>query len=64
MARGARAAEAALTFLTREPTAALERLFAAARSSGARLTEATIREPNLEAVFLRLTGRELRDGVA
>ena len=39
----------------------LPRLFEAATQSGVRITSIDIREPNLEAVFLQLTGRELRD---
>jgi ABC-2 type transport system ATP-binding protein len=36
-------------------------LFDSARSAGARITEIHLAEPNLEAVFLHLTGRALRD---
>jgi ABC-2 type transport system ATP-binding protein len=39
----------------------LPRLFEAAASFSARITSVDIREPNLEAVFLHLTGRALRD---
>ncbi len=39
----------------------LPRLFDAAAHSSARITSVDIREPNLEAVFLHLTGRALRD---
>ena len=39
----------------------LPRLFEAATRTGARITSAEIHEPNLEAVFLHLTGRALRD---
>ena len=39
----------------------LPRLFEAATSHSARITSVAIREPNLEAVFLHLTGRALRD---
>jgi len=39
----------------------LPRLFEAAAHSSARITSVDIREPNLEAVFLHLTGRALRD---
>jgi ABC-2 type transport system ATP-binding protein len=39
----------------------LPRLFESAASSSARITSVDIREPNLEAVFLHLTGRALRD---
>ncbi len=64
LARDVRAGDSSLTFLTREPTTALDRLFVASRAGRTRITEVTIREPNLEAVFLRLTGRGLRDGAA
>jgi len=39
----------------------LPRLFEAATRCSARITSVDIREPNLEAVFLHLTGRALRD---
>ena len=39
----------------------LPRLFEAATRHAARITSVDIREPNLEAVFLHLTGRALRD---
>ena len=39
----------------------LPRLFEAAAHHSARITSVDIREPNLEAVFLHLTGRALRD---
>jgi ABC-2 type transport system ATP-binding protein len=39
----------------------LPRLFDAASSAGVRITSVDIQEPNLETVFLHLTGRALRD---
>ena len=39
----------------------LPRLFESAARNGVRITSLDIREPNLEAVFLQLTGRALRD---
>jgi ABC-2 type transport system ATP-binding protein len=39
----------------------LPRLFEAANASGVRITAIDIQEPNLEAVFMHLTGRALRD---
>ena len=39
----------------------LPRLFDAANTLGARITSIDIQEPNLETVFLHLTGRALRD---
>ena len=41
--------------------AALPALITVANSQGARVTNVAVREPNLEAVFLHLTGRALRD---
>ena len=39
----------------------LPRLFGAANDVGVRITSVDIMEPNLETVFLHLTGRALRD---
>jgi len=39
----------------------MPRLFDGARATGARITEINLAEPNLEMVFLHLTGRALRD---
>ena len=39
----------------------LPRLFESAGEVGARITAVDIKEPNLESVFLHLTGRALRD---
>ena len=39
----------------------IPKLFDSARSVGARITEISLAEPNLEMVFLHLTGRALRD---
>jgi len=39
----------------------LPRLFEAAAAAGSRITEINVREPNLEMVFLHLTGRALRE---
>ncbi len=39
----------------------MPRLFESARTTGARITEINLAEPNLEMVFLHLTGRALRD---
>ncbi len=39
----------------------LPRLFEAAAAEGSRITEVDVREPNLETVFLHLTGRALRE---
>lgn len=36
-------------------------VIAAANAGGFKITDATVTEPNLEAVFIKLTGKELRD---
>ena len=53
-----------LVVLAADSNAALPRLFEAAAVHERRITSMQIREPNLEAVFLHLTGRALRDGEA
>jgi len=50
-----------LTILAEDSNRVLPRLFEAAASNGVRITSVDIQEPNLEAVFLHLTGRALRD---
>jgi ABC-2 type transport system ATP-binding protein len=50
-----------LTLLVEDSDLVLPRLFEAASWSGVRITAAEIREPNLEAVFMHLTGKALRD---
>lgn len=47
--------------LAREGNRALPELITVATQQGARVTNVAVREPNLEAVFLHLTGRALRD---
>src|SRR5512136_1879740 len=49
------------TVLADDSNRVLPRLFEAATHLSARITSVEIREPNLEAVFLHLTGRALRD---
>jgi ABC-2 type transport system ATP-binding protein len=49
------------TLLVDDSNLVLPRLFEAAVGAGARVTSVEIQEPNLEAVFLHLTGRALRD---
>ena len=39
----------------------MPQLFDSARAAGARITKIDLAEPNLEMVFLHLTGRALRD---
>jgi ABC-2 type transport system ATP-binding protein len=50
-----------LTLLVEDCDRVLPRLFEAASHSGVRITAAEIKEPNLEAVFMHLTGKALRD---
>ncbi|MGE5251828.1 MAG: ABC transporter ATP-binding protein [Bacteroidota bacterium] len=50
-----------ITVLVTDSNLVLPRLFEAATRLAARITSVDIREPNLEAVFLHLTGRALRD---
>jgi ABC-2 type transport system ATP-binding protein len=50
-----------LTLLVDDSNQALPHLFESANQLGVRITSVEIQEPNLEAVFLHLTGRALRD---
>lgn len=50
-----------LTLLVEDSNRVLPRAFEAAARLGVRITSVDIHEPNLEAVFLHLTGRALRD---
>lgn len=50
-----------ITVVAADSNQALPRLFEAAAALGVRITSVDIQEPNLETVFLHLTGRELRD---
>jgi ABC-2 type transport system ATP-binding protein len=50
-----------LSLLVEDSDQVLPRLFESAAGLGARITSVSIQEPNLEAVFLHLTGRALRD---
>jgi ABC-2 type transport system ATP-binding protein len=47
--------------LTIEQAAEIARLLEDARQAGLELVDVSLRKPNLESVFLHLTGRELRD---
>jgi ABC-2 type transport system ATP-binding protein len=49
------------TLLVEDSNLILPRLFDAANEIGVRITSVEIQEPNLEAVFLHLTGRTLRN---
>ena len=53
--------EAQVSVLVDDSNKVLPRLFEAATYHSARITSVDIHEPNLEAVFLHLTGRALRD---
>jgi len=55
------AEDGTITLLVADSNLVLPRLFEAAGRSGVRITSVEIQEPNLEAVFLHLTGRALRD---
>jgi len=50
-----------LSLLVDDSNQVLPRLFEAAASAGVRIASVEIQEPNLEAVFLHLTGRAMRD---
>ena len=50
-----------ITVLVDDSNRILPQLFESATQSSARITSVAIQEPNLEAVFLHLTGRALRD---
>lgn len=50
-----------LTVLAQDSNLILPHLFESATQSGVRITSVDIQEPNLEAVFLHLTGKALRD---
>jgi ABC-2 type transport system ATP-binding protein len=53
--------EERISVLVEDSNLALPRLFEAATRLSARITSVDIQEPDLEAVFLHLTGRALRD---
>ena len=55
------AEEDKVSVLVADSNLVLPRLFESATRQSARITSVEIREPNLEAVFLHLTGRALRD---
>jgi ABC-2 type transport system ATP-binding protein len=50
-----------VTALVGDSNRVLPRLFEGAAKAGVRITSVDIQEPNLEMVFLHLTGRALRD---
>ena len=47
--------------LTRDADSILPGIFEKAREAGVHISSMEVQEPNLEAVFLHLTGHELRD---
>ncbi len=55
------AEDGVVTVLVNDSNLVLPHLFESASQLSARITSVDIREPNLEAVFLHLTGRALRD---
>ena len=55
------AEEGKVSVLVEDSNLVLPRLFESAAKLSARITSVDIQEPNLEAVFLHLTGRALRD---
>ncbi len=55
------AEDGTLELLVDDSNLVLPRLFESATQAGVRITSVEIQEPNLEAVFLHLTGRGLRD---
>jgi ABC-2 type transport system ATP-binding protein len=55
------AEDGTLTILADDSNRVLPRLFETAASNNVRILTVTIQEPNLESVFLHLTGRALRD---
>jgi len=57
----ASAQNGSVTVLAQDSNMVLPRLFDAAAGLGARITAVEIQEPNLESVFLQLTGKALRD---
>ena len=50
-----------ITILADDSNRVLPRLFETAAAKAVRITSVDIQEPNLEAVFLHLTGKALRD---
>jgi ABC-2 type transport system ATP-binding protein len=50
-----------IALLAEDSNKVLPQLFESASQAGTRITSVVIKEPNLEAVFLHLTGRALRD---
>jgi ABC-2 type transport system ATP-binding protein len=60
-AAGGRCDGARLRFSVADPARALPEILAGARERGLEIRDLRLRAPGLEAVFLKLTGRELRE---
>ncbi|MGE5530293.1 MAG: ATP-binding cassette domain-containing protein [Patescibacteria group bacterium] len=58
---GLSAEDGRMALLVEDSNLVLPRLFESASRTGVRITAVNIQEPNLEAVFLHLTGKALRD---
>lgn len=58
---GVESADDALEVLTRSSGSIMGRLVSTLESEGAHVTSVSVTEPNLESVFLHLTGKSLRD---
>jgi hypothetical protein len=50
-----------LTLAVPEATRKLSRIFKILGQAGAEVRETTLNQPNLETLFIKLTGRELRE---
>jgi ABC-2 type transport system ATP-binding protein len=59
--REVKAANGNVRLIANDGNAALPDLVTIANAQGARISDISVQEPNLEAVFLHLTGRALRD---
>jgi ABC-2 type transport system ATP-binding protein len=59
--RSARSEDHTIRLTADDANASLPEVISAANASGVKVTGIEVREPNLEAVFLHLTGRALRD---
>ncbi len=57
----AAAEEGVLRLALRGATRRLPDLFAALAAAGAEIRETTLSQPNLESLFIRLTGKKLRE---
>jgi ABC-2 type transport system ATP-binding protein len=50
-----------VTLLVDDSNLLVPRLFESATAAGVRITSVDVQEPNLETVFLHITGKALRD---